>query len=83
MRYAVVCSVAADGELAAIWISAEDRNAVSDAANDTENALAEAPLDHGESREGNLRIIFVAPLGARYTVEVESSRVLIVQFWTI
>ena len=83
MRYAVVCSVAADGELAAIWISAEDRKAVSDAAKDIEKALAAAPLDHGESREGNLRIIFVAPPGARYTVEVDNSRVVIVQFWTI
>lgn len=83
MKYAVVCSVAADGELAAIWIAAEDRKAVSDAANDIEKALATAPLDHGESREGNLRILFVAPLGARYTVQVENGRVVIVQFWTI
>ena len=62
MKYTVVCSVAADGELAAIWIAAEDRKAVSDAANDIDKGLTESPFDHGESREGLLRILFVAPL---------------------
>jgi len=41
-----------------------------------------APLDHGESREGNQRLVFVAPLGARYIVYPEDRRVIIVQFWT-
>lgn len=83
MKYTVVCSVAADGELAAIWIAAEDRKAVSDAANDIERALAEAPFDHGESREGSLRILFVAPLGVQYVVQPEDHRVVILQFWTL
>lgn len=65
MNYAVFCTAAADGELAAIWIASDDRKGISAAAYDIEQALADAPLDHGESRDDNLRIIFVTPLGAR------------------
>lgn len=83
MRYAVACTPAADGELAAIWIAADDRKAVSDAAREIEQALLEAPLDHGESREDNQRIMFVAPLGIRYVVQAEDLRVVIIQFWTV
>jgi hypothetical protein len=82
VKYSVTCSPAADGELAAIWIASDDRRAVSNAAHEIERALADAPLDHGESRELNLRIIFVAPLGARYSVHTEDRRVTILQFWT-
>lgn len=82
MTYSVICTAAADGELAAIWITSKDRKAVSDAAAYIEQALMVTPLDHGESREGNQRIVFVAPLGARYIVYPEDRRVIIVQFWT-
>ena len=82
MSYAVFCTPAADGELAAIWIASDDRRSVSQAAHEIERALVDAPLNHGESRENNLRIIFVAPLGARYLVMPEDHRVVIVQFWT-
>lgn len=71
MRCSVACTKPADGELAAIWIAAEDREAVSIAAHQIERALHEAPLDHGESREHNQRIMFVAPLGVRYVVRAE------------
>lgn len=83
MRYTVACTKAADGELAAIWIAAEDREAVSIAAHEIERALHEAPLDHGESREDNQRIMFVAPLGVRYLMQAEDLRVVIIQFWTV
>jgi len=56
---------------------------VTAAALEIENALADGPLTVGESREGNLRILFVEPLGVRYIVEPEDLRVVIVQFWTV
>ncbi len=76
------CSAAADGELAAIWIAADDRKAVSGAAYAIEQALGDDPLGCGESREENQRIMFVAPLGVRYVVLQESRSVMIGQFWT-
>jgi len=83
VRYSVACTPAADGQLAAIWITARNRDAVTAAALEIENALADGPLTVGESREGNLRILFVEPLGVRYIVEPEDLRVVIVQFWTV
>ena len=80
--YSVVCTAAADGELAALWITAKDRGAVSEAAAHIERALQVSPLDQGESREGNQRIMFVPPVGVRYVVYPTQSRVVIVQFWT-
>jgi hypothetical protein len=68
--------------LAAIWIAAEDRDAVTTAAGEIERVLADAPLSSGESRETNLRIFFVPPLGVRYLVEPDDLEVVIVQFWT-
>lgn len=82
MRYSVACTPTADGQLAAIWITARNRGSVTAAALEIENALADEPLAVGESREGNLRILFVEPLGVRYLVEPEDLRVVIVQFWT-
>jgi tRNA(Met) C34 N-acetyltransferase TmcA len=82
VNYRVTCTIAADGELAAIWITAKDRTAVSEAAAQIEQGLKVAPLDHGESREGSQRIMFVAPLGVRYVVYPADCRVIIVQFWT-
>jgi hypothetical protein len=80
--YSVVCTPAADGELAALWITANDRKAVSEAAAHIESALQVSPLDRGESREGNQRIMFVPPVGVRYVVYPTQGRVVIVQFWT-
>lgn len=77
-----MCTQAADGELAAIWIAADDRGAVTTAAREIERLLADAPLSHGESREPKLRIFFVSPLGVRYLVEPDDLQVVIVQFWT-
>lgn len=82
MKYSVMCTQAADGELAAIWIAADDRGAVTTAAREIERLLADAPLSHGESREPKLRIFFVSPLGVRYLVEPDDLQVVIVQFWT-
>jgi hypothetical protein len=82
MKYSVACTPAADGELAAVWITAEDRSVITSAAREIDRALADAPLSHGESRDHDWRIIFVAPLGARYVVRSDDRTVTIVQFWT-
>lgn len=48
MKYSVVCTPAADGELAAIWITAEDRSVITSAASEIDRALGDAPLSHGD-----------------------------------
>jgi len=78
VKYSVSCAQVADGELAAIWIAADDRGAVTNAAQAIERLLADAPLSHGESREPKTRIFFVPPLDVRYLVEPDDLRVVIV-----
>jgi hypothetical protein len=83
VRYSVACTPAADGQLAALWITARDRASVTAAALEIEKALSVEPLAAGESREGNQRILFIGPLGVRYLVEPEDLRVVSIQFWTV
>jgi hypothetical protein len=58
----------ADEELAAAWLAATDRDAVSQAADRVEFLLGRDPLGHGESRSGNLRIVYESPLSVLYRV---------------
>jgi hypothetical protein len=58
----------ADDELAAAWLAAADRGAVSRAADEIEVLLARDPLGHGESRAGNVRLLFEPPLSVLYRV---------------
>jgi hypothetical protein len=59
----------ADQELAAAWLGAADRDAVTHAADRVESLLARDPLGQGESRSGNDRLLFERPLAVLYRVE--------------
>lgn len=82
MKFSVACARAADEELAAIWLAATDRAAISNAAREIEFLLQTTPLECGESRDGNVRILFIPPLGVRYAVFLDDRRVEIGQFWS-
>ena len=58
----------ADDELAAAWLAAADADAVTRAADQIENQLARDPLACGESRAGNVRLLFEPPLSVLYRV---------------
>jgi hypothetical protein len=58
----------ADYELAAAWLAASDRNAVSRAADRVEHLLRHNPLGQGESRTANTRLLFEPPLWVLYRV---------------
>jgi hypothetical protein len=68
----------ADQELAAAWLAAPDRNAVSQAADRVEFLLKRDPLAQGESRSGNERLMFEGPLAVLYRVEPAARVVWIV-----
>jgi hypothetical protein len=55
MRYTVEWGPIAEGHLAAIWLDAADRDAVTQAAHRLEQALAFDPLHLGEARESSVR----------------------------
>jgi plasmid stabilization system protein ParE len=58
----------ADDELAAAWLAAADRDAVTRAADPIELLLARDPLGQGEARAGNVRLLFEPPLSILYRV---------------
>jgi hypothetical protein len=68
MNYRVVWRRRAKRELAAAWLGAADRNAVSDAANRIDQALGHDPETYGESRAGNYRIGNADPLSVFFRV---------------
>jgi plasmid stabilization system protein ParE len=62
MKYQVIWTRHAEGELAQIWLDAIDRNAIANSARQIDAALARDPLSCGESRAHDKRIFFAGPL---------------------
>jgi hypothetical protein len=75
MKWTVVFRPSAQNHLAEIWTDAIDRQAVTDAANEIERLLARSPLNVGESREGNTRIVMEPPLAVLYDVFPDDARI--------
>jgi hypothetical protein len=63
-------------------MSAENRNAVSRAANEIDQDLRNDPETLGESRPGGLRVHFVSPLGVAYRVSPEDLLVQLAHVWS-
>lgn len=68
MNYTVIWLNAALAELATAWMNATDRSAVTAASHRIDTRLADDPVNEGESRTGNRRITFEAPLRVLFRV---------------
>jgi plasmid stabilization system protein ParE len=77
MKYTVVWTPFAERRLTVIWLAAEDRNAVTAAADFLDTALSSDAHLRGESRSENVRVLFAPPLGIDFEVS-ESDRVVYV-----
>jgi hypothetical protein len=62
-------------DLASIWLSAADPQAVADAADEIDRVLAHNPLDAGESRGDSSRIIIEWPLTVLFDVHPDDALV--------
>lgn len=67
MTYSVLWTPTARRLLADLWLSAADRNSVQRAADSIDRILQSDPLQAGESRVVNIRIIVEPPLAAYST----------------
>lgn len=83
MTYTVLWTPAAERDLAELWLSAEDRNAITSAAATIDALLRQDAHLVGESREGTLRITFVAPLGIDFEVLQDDRLVYVLAAWSI
>ncbi|MBA4065446.1 MAG: hypothetical protein C0501_17380 [Isosphaera sp.] len=82
MTFAVNLDPPAIQGLAAAWLAAPDRGAVTAAAHQMEQILAADPLGHGESRESSVsRVGYVPPLGFTFDVVVDDSAVHVTAIW--
>jgi hypothetical protein len=62
-------------------LSAQDRNAVSQAASQIDHRLETNPGNEGESRGIDLRITFLSPLGALFHVDPARRQVQVIHVW--
>jgi hypothetical protein len=83
MKFTVVWRPEAERALAALWIDASDRQAVADAADAIDTALHTRPLDVGESRVVNIRILTVLPLSVYYDVHEDDRLVAVWEVWRV
>lgn len=83
MTYTVMWRPSAERCLAEIWTNAEDRQAITEAANDIDALLRTDPMGVGESRVVNIRILTVSPLTIYYDVHEEDRLVAVWAVWRI
>lgn len=81
MKYSVFWSAVAEARLAELWNAADDRQAVTDAANAIDRLLAHDPERLGESRPDETRIFFMPPLGVLFHVEEPDRAVHVLKVW--
>ncbi len=80
----VVWTPVAEQQLAAAWLAAVDRSAVTTAAQAADRDLGRDPMAVGESRESDdQRIMFVKPLSINFSVVVDDRTVYVTAVWSI
>jgi plasmid stabilization system protein ParE len=78
MNYEVIWDPTAEQELAAAWLSAIDRNALTAAAAWLDERLAESPLALGRPRSSSVhRTAYRSPLGIEFEVIEDDKRVIV------
>jgi plasmid stabilization system protein ParE len=79
MNFDVWWIPAAENQLAEIWMAATDRNAVTQAADRIDTALAADPLGVGESWPDRYRVLIDMPLVVYYEVSEPDQRVRVLR----
>lgn len=79
MKYTVVWNRSADDSLVELWMNATDRNAVTQAVREIDAQLGQSPLEVGESREVDYRILCILPLVVAYRVSEDDRLATVVK----
>jgi hypothetical protein len=83
MKYTVVYRPSAENQLAELWTSGLDRQAIARAADEIDARLGTNPHLEGESRSETTRILFVEPLAVLYEVSEADRMVYVLKAWRI
>ncbi len=81
MTFTVVWTRPAENELAAVWLAAADRAAVTAAAARMDAELARDGDQAGESRDPGVRVLLIEPLGVLLTVPAGARTVYVFRAW--
>jgi len=81
MKWTVVWQPDARDYLAELWNNGPDRTAIRNAADRIDWLLERAPLDQGEARDDNVRILIEAPLAIYFTVSEPDRMVSVFDVW--
>ena len=81
MIYTVIWRPAALEQLAEFWVSAADRQAITNAADDVDRKLRRDPVDQGESRDQNRRVFYVSPLAVMFEIDDDDRKVHVLDVW--
>lgn len=85
MKFELEWDPAAENELTEIWLPADSelRRAITEATHTIDRSLTKDPLNEGESRPNNQRIMFQTPLAVIYEVAENSRLVRVLHVWQI
>ena len=69
-------------KLTELWLDATDRVAINNAVEEIDRLLASNPHEAGESRSGDIRVLFCQPLGAFFEIDDARNVVHVLRVWT-
>lgn len=81
MTWTVTWSPSAENDLAALWLQATNRKAVTTAADRIDQILRTDPYAHSESRAGSDRVMLASPLGVGFSVSDADRLVTVWAVW--
>jgi len=79
MKYTVTWRASAEQKLTQMWLEGRDREAINDATTQIEQILGTDPLNAGESRSGNYRVLVEDPLAVVFSVWPQDRLVKVVE----
>lgn len=81
--WAVEWLTEAQNDLARIWSAADasDRQRITAAINLADRLLSDAPMQQGESRREQNRVMFVSPMGITFDIAPTERRVTVLAVW--
>ncbi len=82
MTWTVVWRPSTTNDLTTTWLTAPDRTAITQAAHRIDSQLRNDPLNVGESRSGNERVLFEPPLAVNYEVSEDDRLVTVTGVWS-
>ena len=83
MKYQVLWTPTAERDLAEVWLRAGDRASITSAAESVDRLLEDDAHARGESRLGDLRVMFISPLGVSFEAHQQDRVAYVLAVWSI